>query len=233
MIPRYTRPEMAAVWTDEQRYALWTRIEVAVCRALAERGEIPRKAFETIEARAKVDPARVAEIEARVHHDVNAYLDALAEEVGPAARYIHLGLTSSDVLDTALALQLRDAMDLILGESERALESLRRRAQEHRHTVCVGRTHGIFAEPTTFGLKLLYAWDEMRRNHERLRRAREAIAVGKCSGAVIDAANCSEQAFEQPDVFHRIPHHRSTGSCVKLGNMRYGLSRSLDCSFSI
>ena len=184
MIPRYTRPEMAEIWSEDRRYALWTRIEVAVCRVLAERGEIPRAAFEAIEARARVDPARVAEIEAHVHHDVNAYLDALAEEVGPAARYVHLGLTSSDVLDTCLALQLRDACDLILAESARALDVLRRRALEHRATICVGRTHGIFAEPTTFGLKLLYAWDEMRRNHDRLARARATVAVGKCSGAV-------------------------------------------------
>ena len=184
MISRYTRPEMAALWSEEQRYELWTRIEVAVCRALAERGEIPRRAFETIEARAKVEPERVAEIEAQVHHDVNAYLDALAEEIGPAARYVHLGLTSSDVLDTCFALQLRDAANLILEQSRRVLDALRTRALEHRRTVCVGRTHGIFAEPTTFGLKLLYGFDEMRRNHARLERAREAVAVGKASGAV-------------------------------------------------
>jgi len=184
LISRYTRPEMAEIWTDDARYALWTRIEVAVCRALAERGEIPREAFERIEKTAKVDPARVAEIEARVHHDVNAYLDALAEEVGPASRYVHLGLTSSDVLDTCLALQLSSALDLILAECDRALESLRTRALEFRSTVCLGRTHGIAAEPMTFGLKLLYAFDELRRDRERLERARSAIAVGKISGAV-------------------------------------------------
>ncbi|MCZ6570609.1 MAG: lyase family protein, partial [Deltaproteobacteria bacterium] len=106
MIPRYTRPEMAEIWSDERRYERWTRIEVAVCRALAKRGGIPKDAFRAIESRARVEPARVAEIEARVQHDVNAYLDALAEVVGPAARYVHLGLTCSDILDTALALQL-------------------------------------------------------------------------------------------------------------------------------
>ena len=184
MIPRYTLPEMAEIWTDETRYALWTRVEIAVCRAMAKRGQIPREAFETIEARARVDAQRVLEIEAVVQHDVNAYLDALAEEVGPASRYVHLGLTSSDVLDTALAMQLRDASELILAELDRVLEVLRRRALEHRDTVCVGRTHGIFAEPTTFGLKLLYAWDEMTRNRGRLARARDAVAVGKASGAV-------------------------------------------------
>lgn len=184
MIERYTRPEMAEIWSDDTRYQLWTRIEVAVCRALCARGRIPKDAFDRIESSARVDPARVLEIEARVHHDVNAYLDALAEVVGPAARYVHLGLTSSDVLDTCLALQLRDATELVLAECDRALEALRTRAQEHRRTVCVGRTHGIFAEPTTFGLKLLYAWDEMQRNRDRLAAAQRAVAVGKASGAV-------------------------------------------------
>jgi adenylosuccinate lyase len=187
---------MTQLWGDENRYALWTRVEVAVCRALAKRDQIPKQAFEAIEARARVDPERVAAIEARVHHDVNAYLDALAEEIGPASRYVHLGLTSSDVLDTALAIQLRDAADLILTESQRVVEVLRRRALEHRDTVCVGRTHGIFAEPTTFGLKLLYAFDEMRRQQKRLERAREAIAVGKISGAVGTFAHL-EPAIEE------------------------------------
>ena len=184
MIPRYTRPELAEIWSDEQRYALWTRIELAVCRALAARGRVPREALRAIEERARVDPARVAEIEASVHHDVNAYLDALAEQIGPAARYVHLGLTSSDVLDTCLALQLRDASERILAECDRTLAALRARAEEHRHTVCVGRTHGMHAEPTTFGLKLLYAYDEMRRNRARLVRARDTVAVGQISGAV-------------------------------------------------
>jgi adenylosuccinate lyase len=175
---------MAEIWSDDTRYQLWTRIEVAVCRALAARGRIPKDAFERIESTARVDPARVLEIEARVHHDVNAYLDALAEVVGPASRYVHLGLTSSDVLDTCLAIQLRDATALILTECDRLLAALRARAEEHRRTVCVGRTHGIFAEPTTFGLKLLYAWDEMQRNRARLAAAQAGIAVGKASGAV-------------------------------------------------
>jgi adenylosuccinate lyase len=184
VISRYTRPEMAELWSDATRYALWTRVELAVCRALARRGEIPREALGVIEQRAAVDPERVAELEAQVQHDVNAYLDALAERIGSAARYVHLGLTSSDVLDTALAMQLRDAGERILAQCDRVLEVLRRRALEHRSTVCVGRTHGMFAEPTTFGLKLLYAYDEMERNRGRLARARTAVAVGKISGAV-------------------------------------------------
>jgi adenylosuccinate lyase len=184
VISRYTLPALEAIWSEDQRYALWTRIEVAVCRALAKRGEIPRDAFTAIESRAKVDPARVAEIEARVHHDVNAFLDALAEQIGPASRYVHLGLTSSDVLDTCLALQIAAALDLVLAECDRALASLERRALEFKRTVCVGRTHGIFAEPTTFGLKLLRGWDELARGRERLVRARGQGAVGKLSGAV-------------------------------------------------
>jgi len=184
LIPRYTLPALEAIWSEDQRYALWTRIEVAVCRALARRGEIPRDAFAAIESRAKVDPARVAEIEARVHHDVNAFLDALAEQIGPASRYVHLGLTSSDVLDTCLALQIAAALDLVLGECDRALASLERRALEFKHTACVGRTHGIFAEPTTFGLKLVRGFDELARGRERLARARAQAAVGKLSGAV-------------------------------------------------
>jgi adenylosuccinate lyase len=184
LIPRYTLPALEAIWAEDQRYALWIRIEVAVCRALAARGEIPRDAFAAIEARAKVDPARVAEIEARVHHDVNAFLDALAEQIGPASRYVHLGLTSSDVLDTCLALQMKSALDLVIAECDRALAALERRALEFKKTVCVGRTHGIFAEPTTFGLKLLRGWDELARGRERLVRAREQAAVGKLSGAV-------------------------------------------------
>jgi adenylosuccinate lyase len=188
---------MAHIWSDEHRYELWVRIEVAVCRALAARGEIPSRAFEAIEQRAKVDPARVAEIEARVHHDVNAFLDALAEQVGPASRYIHLGLTSSDVLDTCLAIQLREASDLILAQFDRLLDELRARAVEHRQTVMVGRTHGIFAEPTTFGLKLLYAYDELRRDRARLGRARDGIAVGKISGAVGTFAHVGPEIEEQ------------------------------------
>ena len=193
MIDRYTRPEMAALWSEENRYRLWLKVEVAVCRVLAERGQIPRDAFERIEKTERVDPRRVAEIEAQVQHDVNAFLDTLAETIGPASRYVHLGLTSSDVLDSSFAMQLRDAAELILRECDRALEALRRRALEHRKTACVGRTHGMFAEPTTFGLKLLGAFCELRRDRERLERARDQIAVGKISGAVGTYAHLSPE----------------------------------------
>ena len=197
MIPRYTRPEMERVWTDANRYAIWVQIELAVCRALARRGGVPKDALRVIEERARVDPERVREIEEQVHHDVNAFLDALAENVGPASRYVHLGLTSSDVVDTSLAIQLRDALGLCLVECDRVLAALRARALEHRHTVMLGRTHGIIAEPTTFGLKLLYAWDEMRRNRERLERARRGIAVGQASGAVGTFAHLDPEVEEE------------------------------------
>jgi adenylosuccinate lyase len=235
VIPRYARPELEAIWSDENRYALWIRIELAACRALCKRGVIPPDALAQIEQRAQVDPARVAEIEAQVHHDVNAFLDALAEQIGAPARYVHLGMTSSDVLDTCLALQLRDALDLILEQADRVLDALRLRAVEHRHTVCVGRTHGIFAEPTTFGLKLLNHWDEMRRNRERLSRARDAIAVGKLSGAVgtfahldpdIEAEVMAELGLQPAAVSTQIvPRDRHAEVLIALAQTATGIER--------
>jgi adenylosuccinate lyase len=184
MIDRYTRPEMGTVWTDEARYRAWLRVELAACEVRAERGEIPAEALDAIRARAGFDPRRVAEIEAEVRHDVIAFLTAVAERVGPEARWIHYGMTSSDVLDTALALQIREAGMLLLAGCDRALAALRARALEHRHTPMVGRTHGVHAEPTTFGLKLLVLHEALRRGRERLARAIDEASVGKLSGAV-------------------------------------------------
>ncbi len=184
MIGRYARPAMQALWTDEARYRRWLEVELAVCEVLAHRGTIPREAMATIRRKAEVDPARIDAIEREVRHDVIAFLTALAERVGPEARWVHYGMTSSDVLDTALALQLRDAGRLLLEGVSRVMDALRRRALEHRHTPMIGRTHGVHAEPTTFGLKLLVFWDEMRRNRLRLERALEEVCVGKLSGAV-------------------------------------------------
>ncbi|HSJ98487.1 MAG TPA: lyase family protein, partial [Myxococcota bacterium] len=184
MIERYTRPEMGAVWTEQARYRAWLRVEIAVCEVLAERGVVPAAALEAIRERAGFDVERVAEIEREVRHDVIAFLTNVAEYVGPDARWIHYGMTSSDVIDTALALQLRDAGALLLAGCDRALTALRRRALEHRHTPIVGRTHGVHAEPTTFGLKLLVLHEALRRGRERLARAIEEAAVGKTSGAV-------------------------------------------------
>ncbi len=203
MIDRYARPEMQALWTDEARYRRWLDVELAVCEVLAERGVVPARDVAEIRRRARVDPARVAEIEREVRHDVIAFLTAVAESVGPAARWVHYGMTSSDVLDTALALQLRDAGRLLLQGLDASLEALRRRALEHRHTPMIGRTHGVHAEPTTFGLKLLGFHEEMRRGRARLSRALEEACVGKLSGAVGTFAHLA------PDVEQAV--------CQKLG----------------
>jgi adenylosuccinate lyase len=184
LIERYSRPEMAAIFSEEGKYARWLEVELAVCEVHAERGLIPADALETIRARAAVDPARVAEIEAEVRHDVIAFLTNVAEHVGPDSRFVHYGMTSSDVLDTALALQIRDAGAILLAGVDRLRAVLVRRAREFQHTPCIGRTHGVHAEPTTFGLKLLVYAEEMRRQHVRLSRALEEAAVGKISGAV-------------------------------------------------
>jgi adenylosuccinate lyase len=189
MISRYTRPEMAAVWTDENRYRKWLEVEVYACEAWNKLGAVPDEALEAIRSRAAFEVARIEEIEAEVKHDVIAFLTNVAEHVGPDARFIHMGLTSSDVLDTSLAMLLVEATDLLLGQVQVLLPVLRDRAHEYKMVPQMGRSHGIHAEPITFGLKLALWYDEMRRNLARLQRAREAIAVGKVSGAVGTFAN--------------------------------------------
>ena len=189
MIERYTLPEMGELWTDNYKLKTWLQVEIAVCEAQAELGYIPADAVEEIKAKANFDPQRVLEIEAEVRHDVIAFLTNVNEYVGDAGRYIHLGLTSSDVLDTALALQLVASLNLILECLEELIQALRYQAQQHRHTVMVGRSHGIHAEPITFGFKLAGWLAEVLRNRDRLVRLRETIAVGKISGAVGTYAN--------------------------------------------
>lgn len=184
MIPRYTLPEMGAVWAEETKLGHWLRIEVLACEAWAELGRIPPADLEAIRSGASVDPDRVRRIEETTHHDVAAFVQAVAESVGPAGRWIHFGMTSSDLLDTALALQLRDAAGLLLAKLEALLAAVRDRALEHRATLCVARTHGVHAEPTTFGHKLAVWAFELDRDRERLRRARDAVGVGKVSGVV-------------------------------------------------
>ena len=184
MIERYTRPEMGSLWTDEARWQSWLEVELAVCETLAARGEIPADEMATIRAKASFDPVRIAELDAEVGHDVIAFLTSVAEHVGPASRHIHHGLTSSDVLDTAQAMQLVRAVDLLLGDIGQLRAVLRRRAAEHKQTVMVGRTHGIHAEPYTLGLKFASWYAEAGRNERRLRAAREEIGVGTISGAV-------------------------------------------------
>ena len=175
---------MGRIWTEEARLQRWLDVELAVCDALGETGQIPREAAARIRARARFDPARVREIEATVQHDVIAFLTNVAEYVGDEARYIHLGLTSSDVVDTAQALQLVAASDLLLEDLEGLSSAIKARAFEHKDTAMVGRTHGMHAEPTTLGVKLVLWYSEVRRGIERLAAARRRVAVGKLSGAV-------------------------------------------------
>ncbi len=184
MIARYTRPEMARIWSREAKYAAWLQVELAVCDAYARRGIVPAEAVERIRRTARVDAERIEAIEVITRHDVIAFLTSLEETVGDDSRYIHLGLTSSDVADTALALQLREASDVLVSDLEALRNCLRRLAVRHKDTVMVGRTHGVHAEPTTFGLKVALWFVEAGRNLERLRRAREVVRVGKISGAV-------------------------------------------------
>ncbi len=196
MIERYTLAEMGELWTNSYKLKTWLDVEIAVCEAQAELGHIPSDAVAEIKAKANFDPERVLEIEAEVRHDVIAFLTNVNEYVGDAGRYIHLGLTSSDVLDTGLALQMLASLNLILECCEELIQAIRYQAQQHRYTVMVGRSHGIHAEPMTFGFKLAGWLAEMLRNRDRLVRLREDIAVGKISGAVGTYANIDPQIEE-------------------------------------
>jgi len=191
MIPRYTREKMAAIWTDENRLSKWLDIEVLACEALAEMGEIPREAASQIRKKARFTVDRVLEIEKTTKHDVVAFITCVGEYVGELSRYLHLGLTSSDILDTSMALLLREAADIILEDIDEFRATLRERAFEHKETIMVGRSHGIHAEPITFGLKMALWYEEMGRNRDRVRTARNTISVGKLSGAVGTYANVS------------------------------------------
>jgi adenylosuccinate lyase len=183
MIERYALPDMTAVWSEKTKLEKWLQVELAVCEAWTDLGEIPPGAMERLR-QATFDEARVAEILARTHHDMTAFTRAVSESLGEERRFIHLGLTSSDVMDTALSLQLLDAADLLLADLDKLEEVVSRRALEHRQTLIMGRTHGVHAEPMTFGLKLALWVDEIRRNRRRLLDARTGVAVGKISGAV-------------------------------------------------
>src|SRR5580693_4371422 len=187
MIPRYTRPEMAAIWEAQTRFKIWFEIEAHAADALAELGVIPREAAKTIWAKARdatFDVARIDDIERETKHDVIAFLTHLAEIVGPEARFVHQGMTSSDVLDTCLNVQLTRAADILLADIDRVLAALKKRAFEHKMTPTIGRSHGIHAEPVTFGLKLAYAYAEFTRARERLLAARKEVATCAISGAV-------------------------------------------------
>jgi len=196
MIERYTLPEMGALWSEETKFQKWLDVEIAVCEVHAEMGTIPREALEQIKSKAKFSVDRIHEIEKTTDHDVIAFTTNLAETIGEAARFVHYGLTSSDVVDTANALLLRDACDILLQKIDGLLPVLKRRAHEFENTPQVGRTHGIHAEPTSFGLTFALWYDEMRRNRERLIKAQAAVAVGKISGAVGAFAHLDPQVEE-------------------------------------
>jgi len=203
VIQRYTLPEIGNIWAQENKYRKWLEVELAVCEVLASKGEIPQNAWKEIREKADFDSKRIDEIEVTVKHDVIAFLTSVAEYVGPSSRYIHMGMTSSDMLDTATSLQLKESGAIILDDLAELRKVLKKRAVEHKHTVCMGRSHGIHAEPTTFGLKMALWYDETRRNIERMESAIEQIAVGKISGAV------GTFAYLDPDVEEAV--------CKKLG----------------
>ena len=197
MIPRYTRPDMGRIWSDENRFRTWLTVEVAATETLAEAGMVPKDAARAIRKRANFDLQRIHEIEAEVRHDVIAFTTAVAEIVGPEARWFHYGLTSNDVVDTAQALLIGQASAIIATDLERLSEVLKRRAWEFKDTPMVGRTHGIHAEPITFGFKLANWYSETQRNIERFRRASEDMRVGKFSGAVGTLAHLSPELEEK------------------------------------
>jgi adenylosuccinate lyase len=184
MIPRYTRPEMAKIWTDQRKFQTWLQIELLVCEALSQIGQIPAEAVREIKEKATFDAQRIDEIEKVTKHDVLAFLTDVGKSIGPLSRYLHYGLTSSDILDTSLAILLKEASEVILQDIHRLLESLKKKAFQYKETMMIGRSHGVHAEPITFGLKLALWYDEMKRNLIRMERAEESVGVGKISGAV-------------------------------------------------
>lgn len=189
MIERYTRPEMGAIWTDENRYRAWLEVEILACEAWAEIGRIPKEDVKKIRENASFDVKRIQEIEAETRHDVVAFTRAVSETLGEEKKWVHYGLTSTDVVDTALSYLLKQANEILKKDIERFLNILKEKALEHKYTVMMGRTHGVHAEPTTFGLKLALWYDEMKRNYERFLAAAETVRVGKLSGAVGTFAN--------------------------------------------
>ena len=196
MIPRYSRPEMTAIWEPESKFQIWFEIEAHATDALAELGVVPKEAAEAIWAKGKFDVARIDEIEREVKHDVIAFLTNVAENVGEEARFMHQGMTSSDVLDTCLAVQLARASDILLADIDALLAAIKKRAYEHKFTPTIGRSHGIHGEPVTFGLKLAQAYAEFERNRERLVAARKEIATCAISGAVGTFANIDPKVEE-------------------------------------
>ncbi|MCM3706178.1 MULTISPECIES: adenylosuccinate lyase [Cytobacillus] len=189
MIERYTRPEMGAIWTEENRFKAWLEVEILACEAWAELGDIPKEDVQKIRENASFNIDRIKEIEEETRHDVVAFTRAVSETLGEERKWVHYGLTSTDVVDTALSYVIKQANDILLKDIERFVEILKNKAQEHKHTVMMGRTHGVHAEPTTFGLKLALWYEEMKRNLERFKEAAAGVEFGKISGAVGTYAN--------------------------------------------
>ena len=213
MIQRYTHPEMGAIWSEQRRYETWLEVELAATDAMAASGLVPVAAARELRARAAFDVARIEEIERTTQHDVIAFTTAVAEKAGPVARWLHFGLTSSDVVDTAQALQMREACGVIIKGIAALMEAVRGRAEEHRRTPMIGRTHGVHAEPMTFGLKLALWYAELQRDLDRMLRARDVVAVGKLSGAVgtfahldpdIEAQVCRQLGLEPAPVASQV-----------------------------
>ncbi|WP_297211140.1 MULTISPECIES: adenylosuccinate lyase [Thermodesulfovibrio] len=196
MIPRYTRKEMGSIWSEENKFRKWLLVEIAVCEAWAELGKIPEEALREIKEKADFDLKRIDEIEATVKHDVIAFLTAVAEKVGPVSRFIHMGLTSSDVVDTAQALLMKEAGELIMEDLKRIKELFKEKAFQYKDTICMGRSHGVHAEPTSFGLRFALWYEEAVRNIDRLASAIERISVGKISGAVGTFSNMPPEIEE-------------------------------------
>lgn len=196
MIPRYTREKMGALWSEEHKYQTWLTVEILACEAWAELGEIPREAVQQITERAQIDPHRIEEIERETKHDVAAFVAHLEETVGEAGKYVHYGLTSYDIVDTALSLRLREAAEIIIEDIDNLMEAIREKAFEHQETIMIGRTHGVHAEPITFGLKMALWYEEMRRHRARMEQAKAIISVGKLSGAVGTFANAPPSVEE-------------------------------------
>ncbi|RXZ00757.1 adenylosuccinate lyase [Fictibacillus sp. S7] len=189
MIERYTRPEMGAIWTDENRFKAWLEVEILACEAWAELGEIPKEDVKKLRENASFDINRIFEIEQETRHDVVAFTRAVSESLGKERKWVHYGLTSTDVVDTALSYLLLQANEILIKDIEKFIEIIGNKAKEHKYTVMMGRTHGVHAEPTTFGLKLALWYGEMKRNLERFKQAADTVRVGKISGAVGTYAN--------------------------------------------
>jgi adenylosuccinate lyase len=228
MIPRYSRPEMSRIWSEENKFGTWLRVEIAATEVLAERGVVPKDAATAIRDKARFEVARIAAIERDVQHDVIAFVTNVAENVGPQGRWLHYGLTSSDVVDTALSISMRDACDLVLSDLAALMGVVRERALEHKHTPMIGRTHGVHAEPMTFGLKLALWHAELQRDRGRLEHARATIAVGKLSGAVgtfshldpeVEEAVCSRLGLRPAPISSQIlqrDRHAEVMTCLAI-----------------